>query len=187
MTAQIGDIYKFKEKRYTCLRRNSDSLFDPKDYGFSPTWACTACWRGYFCEYEVRDDGLMLRNLCINDANDYYPPVNGVNASEEKKPLGHRLYENVDLSIPYSGKVLLAADFIENYYIHMGFQRPHGYKTLLSFEFEEGQLIDTVDYSNIASQMRGVCEAERHRHHLLTAAQICEELPEEIRNAVWWQ
>lgn len=33
MTAQIGDIYKYKKKEFTVVALSSVMLFDPKNYG----------------------------------------------------------------------------------------------------------------------------------------------------------
>ena len=36
MTAQIGDIYKYKKKEFTVVALSSVMLFDPKNYGMEP-------------------------------------------------------------------------------------------------------------------------------------------------------
>ena len=56
MTAQIGDIYKYKKKEFTVVALSSVMLFDPKNYGMEPHASSTACWRGYWCEYAIEDD-----------------------------------------------------------------------------------------------------------------------------------
>ena len=68
--------------------------------------------------------------------------------------MGHRVYENVQLLIPYTGKILLGKDFLREYYIHMGYQRPFAYKTLMEFIFEDGIPLDIIDHSETAEKIR---------------------------------
>ena len=68
--------------------------------------------------------------------------------------MGHRMYKNVNLQIKYSGKILVGDDFIRDYYIHIGYQRAWAYKTLIEFVFEDGNLIETIDHSDIAERLR---------------------------------
>ena len=32
--------------------------FHPEEYGFRPVSPHTACWRGYFCQYDITDDHI---------------------------------------------------------------------------------------------------------------------------------
>ena len=59
MTVQIGDIYNYNEQEYVCIKRNAD-VFNPCDYGFEPSWISSVCWRGYWCEYEIKKDRESL-------------------------------------------------------------------------------------------------------------------------------
>ena len=65
MTAQIGDKYKYQKQEFTIVALSSRMLFDPKDFGLEPNSRSTACWRGYWCEYDITDEELLLKNfLC---------------------------------------------------------------------------------------------------------------------------
>lgn len=81
MTAQIGDIYKYQKKEFTVVALSSVLLFDPKNYGMEPHASSTACWRGYWCEYAIEDDELLLKDLYLYNSDDKYPPLNGVEVS----------------------------------------------------------------------------------------------------------
>lgn len=59
MTAQIGDIYKYKKKEFTVVALSSVMLFDPKNYGMEPHASSTACWRGYCVNMR-----LKMMNCC---------------------------------------------------------------------------------------------------------------------------
>lgn len=174
MTAQIGDIYKHKNKEYSIVAMSAPINFYPHDYGLNPQSRCTACWNGYWCEYHIEDDMLLLKNLFMYNSEGNYPPLNGVKIAErtyheavcmtlgEKKSkkimmednMGHREYRNVNLPIEYTGKILVGDEFIQEYYIHMGYQRAWAYKKLLEFVFETGKLTKTIDHSDMAEQMR---------------------------------
>ena len=222
MTAQIGDIYRHGEKRYTCLRKSGGPYFDPKKYGFEPTSVMTSCRAGYRCEYEITPEALKLQTLYIHDGNGIYPEINGVGITEDENEEyrtewrdaknGERvrvriarcgdsqIYENLCLEIPFTGKLLLADDFIDRYYVHMGLQRPFAYRTLLSFAFEEGRLKEIEDHSRAGEAMRRLYgdEAFWERLHekdpngfilpdFVRGSEMLEYLPEDIREMIWWR
>lgn len=204
MTAQISDIFRHRDERFKCLRFSGGPLFDPQDYGLIPVHIVTACHRGFWCEYEAADSRLRLRNLYIHTYRDSYPDINGVSVTpligtdEEggsdrakgAKCLGHRCYE-LALPIAYTGKLLAGRDFDYTYYRHMGFQVPYGYRTLLSFEFEDGELKDCEDFSEIAKMLREIRQrevcAEERMFRSLAGGDPYAQLPAEIREKLWWR
>lgn len=171
MTAQIGDIYKRNDEKYSIAALSAPLPFEPQNYGLEPQPSSTACYRGYWCEYDITDDGLFLENLYLFNREGNYPEFLGKSIApleyqecddyrERKKRkktprhMGHRVYKNVHLMIPYTGKVLLGKDFLGEYYIHMGYQRPFAYKTLVEFIFEDGIPLDVIDHSIAAENLR---------------------------------
>ena len=56
-------------------------------------------------------------------------------------------YKNLNLKTSFTGKVLLAKDFIQSMYIHMGFQRPIAFKTVVEINVERGEIISVKDLS----------------------------------------
>lgn len=157
MTAQIPDTVICKRKKFDLLgyegEDDDEKLFDPSDYGFSPQALHTACWRGYFCGYKISGKLLYLDTLCINDGNDYYPSINGVEVSSEES--GGPNYSNINLLIPYTGLMRIGADFHWEHYVHMGFQKPSAYGIVWDIEFSEGKIIDTKDISEKVKEIRG--------------------------------
>ena len=155
MTAQISDIYRYKGEEYSITALTDFIPFSPRQYGLEPQSCCTACWKGYFCAFDIRDDGIYLHNLFIYNGEGKYPDLNGVSADPPEKGFwGHRRYSNVNLLIPYTGGILGGREFIDDYYIHMGFQMPFAYKILKEFVFEKGKLINIIDHSDEAAKMR---------------------------------
>lgn len=174
MTAQIADIYRYKKDEYKIIGMTKPMTFNPHDYGLEPQSCCTACWRGYWCEYDIRDNGLYLEKLFMFNREDKYPELNGVSVSPIEyqegyvsslngmkrrktsfpKYSGHRLYEGVNLFIQYTGKILAGKNFLSQYYIHMGYQKFYAYEIVKEFIFEEGVLQDIVDHSDFAKSIR---------------------------------
>lgn len=172
MTAQIEDIFCIDGQSFDIIAETAPITFSPEEYGFSPTPICTACWSGYWCEYGIQDNRLCLDKLYISNTEDIYPDLNGVSVSPVEyedctvytrgetriesypKYMGHRLYAGIALPIKYTGRILVGADFLNEYYIHMGFQHPYAYKTLLEFCFEDGVLMMKTDYSDFGERLR---------------------------------
>ena len=57
--------------------------------------------------------------------------------------------------VPYTGKIRLAKDFIEELYIHMGYQKPTAFKTVLDITLKDGQIVEINDRSQEIEQKRG--------------------------------
>lgn len=171
MTAQIGDIYKHKNKEYKLVALSAKLPFDPQEFGMEPHMSSTACYRGYWCKYDV-DEMLILDELYLFNRDGKYPQINGVEAEQEEfieltmtngknkskvkrsKYNHHRAYLNINLPIPYTGKILLGNGFIQDFYIHMGFQRYWAYQELIEFVFEDGILLEANDFSSEAKKAR---------------------------------
>lgn len=172
MTAQVGDIYKYENRSYTIVAMSNRPYFDPADFGLEAHASSTACYRGYWCEYAVVNDTLILQNLFLHNQDKQYPTFCNIDVSPEEftehtvyihkrteqrkvpKYMGHRVYENVNLQIPYTGKLLLGDDFIQEYYIHMGFQRAWAYRELIELVFEEGLLVEYTNLNHMAQAIR---------------------------------
>lgn len=207
MTAQFGDIYQYQSKDYTIVGLSSGSPFDPRAFDLEPNSVCSACWRGYWCDYSIIDDELVLKDLYIHNDDDKYPPLNGVEVSppefeehecytrKKKREMvtipahfGHRVYRDVGLPIPYTGKILLGAGFLWEYHIHGGFQRGWAYKELIELIFEEGLLLDYHDLSHIAeAQREAIKMRDQDPQH---SSQILKEIEDrflaDYRDEAWW-
>lgn len=125
------EIYWGEGKEYTAVALSEPVGFDPRDYGLEPQFVATACYRGYWCDYSIEDDMLVLKNLYIYNGEGDYPVFQGkevlpqqftetkVSRARVKGArsimeiplyLGHRKYEDVDMVIDYTGRIILGRD-----------------------------------------------------------------------------
>ncbi len=207
MTTQIESIYRYNDVLYSCLDvSNTGGLFNPKDYGLKPTEIITACARGFWCEYEIINGHLVLQQLHIHDKDNYYPPINGVSITPKEcipgisgkryvdgqavfteipRYYGHETYENLALAIPFTGKLLLAADYYEEYWTFKGYEWPYGYRKLLSLEFENGNLRETHDHSELAQMVRKKLISD-NKPKYYWGTEYIDALPNRVRKTVWW-
>ena len=161
MTAQIGDIYRFKKNRYTIIAMSKPINFHPSHYGFKPTAPHTACWRGYCCEYIIKQDGLYLDKLEINCADGHYPALFGICADESPEIRGSmKVYRNLNHRINFTGNLVVGSGFIDAYYIHMGFQQAWAYKKVLEFLFDHEQQVTVKDHSELVKKIRDQIQKE---------------------------
>ena len=197
MTAQRGDTFIHKGNSYIAAAMTSPTGFNPADYGLIPKAVCTACWRGYWCDYEIRDNGLYLKNLYIHTQDDHYPDINGVSvAIRDTDPFnvssehfGHCKYEDVGLFIPYTGKIIAGAGFIDRYYRHMGFQSPYAYRSLMEFIFEDGALKKAIDHSKRAEEIRKWIDASEPgegRSMEDIAEYVRRSFSMDYKDKAWW-
>lgn len=173
MTAQSPDKYFYNDEWYFEDAHQGSGLFDPRAYGFDPSSRGTVCYRGFICEYEITDSQLFLKNLLITTGSDSYPDLNGVSVSikgyeevgiifKRRKPIydtsirdfNMKKYKDVKLPLSYTGKLIIGKNFLREYYVHAPIQRPFTYETLLELTFENGKLIETVDFSEDARIIR---------------------------------
>ena len=173
MTAQASDKLYYNGERYFEYMHQGKELFDPRANGFDPSGSCTACYRGFICEYEITEDRLFLKNLLINTGTGNYPDLNGVSVSikgykevglffKRKEPiydtsisdLDMKKYKDVNLPLDYSGKVIVGKDFLREYYVHAPIKIPFTYEIFLELTFEKGRLIEKIDFSEDAKKIR---------------------------------
>lgn len=140
----------------------------PGAFGITPHRNSTACWAGYWCVYEITDAGIFLKDLFVFNRKGHYPDINGISVSREpdgtlQDYMGHAVYQNLNIKLPYTGKILVGRDFLDEYYIHMGHQRAFAYKTLVELVFEGGTLVQTNDQSQVAEALRQCIKEGRPR------------------------
>ena len=135
---------EFREEEYSLIGMTEGSLADPREYGMGPEMMHTACYRGFYATYELTDEALFLREMTINDKNGNYPPIGGV---EPARTRHEATYTGLKEIIDFAGKIRLAKDFIEELYIHMGFQKPTAFRTVLDITLKNGRPVKINDRS----------------------------------------
>ena len=103
--------------------------------------------------------------------------------------MGHHLYKNLNIFIEYTGKILIGKGFIKKYYIHMGYQRAWAYEVLEELIFDKGELIKTVDHSEMAKKLR--LELENKTKEVQKTSDNIQLFVErsfslEMKDKAWW-
>jgi len=138
MTAQIHDRLAYLGQDYELLTVSGGGLADPLSHGLQPSMLHTACWRGYFCLYTIIASRLVWSELTVRSQEGAYPEIAGVRPSVD--PAGVAVYRGLDIPLRFSGRILAGKDFLPERYVHMGFQAPSAYASLLELAFTDGRL-----------------------------------------------
>ena len=198
MTAQIQDKLFYNGERYSISGGRNIIDFNPREFDMSPTMLSTACWSGYWCEYEISDGRLFLKNLYIHNAGDFYPPFYGVEVAEEEfteaevysngkseirmmpKYGGARVYKDVHLLLDANGTLTIGKGFDHRYYRHMGYQVDWSYETVYELFFEKGKLISVTDKSEWAAAQREEQDLSDPDRSAETANRLLDKIDERI-------
>jgi len=179
MTSQYSDVFLLNEQKFDIAGVNGDGLFEPATFGLNPIATCTACWRGFLCLYTINDDKLILDQLHINhgkgdtlapflSGGEYEfqqgPEINGVvpiypaRSAHFENILNVDFFDNVytelNLKMGFSGGILVARDFIDSLYVHMGFHPAWKYRTVFELIFDQGDVGEIRDVSKQIEEWR---------------------------------
>ena len=174
MTAQIADQVRHRGVEYKLAGVSGAGLFNPADHGLEPVAMSTACWRGYYCVYEVEDGHLRLAALHIRlDTQAEQRALDGeplLGVVPEPQYLAggsgdsaYRYLESLrvappSFAVPYTGGLLLGDEFIRDLYVHMGFHPAWKYRRVLELIFDRGALVRETDHSAAAEAFRRTLE-----------------------------
>jgi hypothetical protein len=153
LTGQIADEFRYNGEIYSLVGINGNGLYTPMDFGMTTTMASTACWRGYQMLYDCIDGKLIFDAMFVNPRE--VKPVNGI---EPRHPgddwIFKYVYENLGLKTKFTGRLLLGKDFIDEMYVHMGFQSPESYRTVIELEVKDGNVVTATDLSSRMAERR---------------------------------
>ena len=152
MTAQISDTVLYQGKEYSIIGLSGGDLICPEQFGMEPKMMSTACYRGYYATYELTEKALYLRSLTLCEKNNNYLPIEGIMPENEEY---QATYHNLNVLVPFTGKLRLARDFIEDLYVHMGYQKPDAFKTVLDVTLDNGRITEIRDRSEEVAKIRG--------------------------------
>jgi hypothetical protein len=156
MTAQMSDRFIFRGEEYVLVGTSGGELFSPQQYGMEPEMIHTACYRGFYATYELTDDALYLRSLTIRERRGRYVPLGGVVPDRDQS---RATYDGLSVVVPFTGTLRLAKDFIEELYIHMGFQKPSAFETVIDVGLKAGRVVSFEDRSAEMAEERGAFKA----------------------------
>lgn len=151
MTGQIPDTFIYNEDKFELVYLKGGNLITPQDYDMNPQMLHTACYRGFYSTYEIKNNQLLLQEMVVGEITGQYPEINGV----QPKQQDYRVYENLNLLTDFTGIIRIAKELIDALYIHMGYQKGTAYEILLEFQFQHGHLIDFKDLSEQNRKKRG--------------------------------
>lgn len=163
MTAQFPDRFRYRDHLYDLVGISEDTLFDPSTLGLKPVGNCTACYRGYVAVFALSGHQLVLDELHVNleDPGETPPGTRGP-VIHGVKPVGKKefldLFNNhyIGLKYPldYTGGLLLGEEFIQELYVHMGFQPAWKYRKVIELIFARGILKAEYDRSEQMAKIR---------------------------------
>jgi len=162
MTAQINDVFRYRQGEYSVAGISEGALFDPAVLGMKPAMAGTACWRGYMAIFAVSNGRLILDALRVNlfEEGEGYPRKEGpvINCVKPTAPKSkgffNNLYEGLEYELQYSGGLLLGKGFIRDLYVHMGFHPAWKYEAVIELIFDNGVMVKENDCSERAAEIR---------------------------------
>lgn len=162
VTAQIPDTVELAGGRFAVAGVHGSGLFDPAEHGLQPAMISTACWRGYVCSYAVVDDRLLLRQLQVGPGSTIGgQPVEpgtqllgGAASSVDSGPGAGCTFPALDWPVPFTGGLLLGADFVPATYVHMGFHPAWKYARVVELLVDRGSVHARHDRSAEVAELR---------------------------------
>lgn len=173
MSASPGGRYHYESEEWSLIDHLGDWPFDPTEFGLKEMPAAPCSIGGYWADYQIQEDGLYIDTLHIRTSDDIYPAINGINVAgiryqEFEKcyrkngeiiketikfdiDSGRRRYCELNIFIPFTGKLLLGKDAVNKYVSFARFQEYWIFKTIKEFYFEKGVLTKVYDHSYTAS------------------------------------
>lgn len=163
MTAQIMDKIFYSDDEYSIIAIENDWPFEPLNYGLQPKATSTACYRGYYCEYSFLENHLALSKLCIGFDIEKKPIFMGIDAKKSKyyKFNGFWEYSAINMPIDYSGGIVIGREFIREFYVHMGFHRPHCFKYVIELYIKKGKIDKSIDHSKRMDEVRQLIRSNK--------------------------
>jgi len=79
--------------------------------------------------------------------------INGVLPTHPKDCFKY-MYEGLSLKTKFTGSIMIAKDFIRSMYVHMGFQSPDTFRTVIRLEVLHGNTTKEDDLSETMEERR---------------------------------
>jgi hypothetical protein len=167
MTAQVPDTVLLDGERLVIAGVSGHGLFRPEDHHLRPAMIHTACWRGYVCQYVVANGRLVLGELHLGsgseiDGQGIGPGTRLLGGSAARQGIadgGGYVYRSLGWPVPFTGGLLLGADFVRSTYVHMGFHPAWKFGRVIELVVEHGVVQAGHDRSAAVAERRRAIEA----------------------------
>jgi hypothetical protein len=137
--------------QYVLIGVSGVSLVSPEQFGKEPRELPTACHEGFYATYELTPVGLYLIGLNRNEENGNYMRVGKV---DPEKVVHQATCHEPSVLIPFTGKIRLAKDFINQPRVNVVYQKAIAFKTVFDITLKEGQVVGVKDRSWEMEQKR---------------------------------
>ena len=147
MTDQIPNTFLFKGEYYELLYIfKGNGLASPSQFGMEPEMMHTACYSGFYGNYEITNDGLYLKWFSLREKNKNYLPIEGIDPVIYER---QAIYKNLNVVVLFTGKIRLAKDPIKAHY-------PNGlaHRTVLDISLVNGRVLKIKDQSEVMKKKR---------------------------------
>lgn len=163
MTLQIPNSITLNNESFNIIRFHGGNLFTPQDIGILPVANMSACWRGYVSTYKINNNFLVLdelrlssgykmQNVFLNFFYKFFPRkahlINRVKPTPSKPEAFFIRYENINLTVNFTGTILIARDFIGKYWAYRELNPDWAYRTVLELKFAHGKSTGIQDVSS---------------------------------------
>lgn len=171
MTAQISDQFIHDGKKFdTAGISDGKNLFKPSGLGLAPIGRSTGCRRGYQAVFSISNSQLILDSLHINLFKGWIksqrlegPPINSITPlppnEDAKIDWFNNHYLNLNHRLDYTGGLLIAREFINELYVHIGFHPAWKHRVVFELLFENGLLLSEIDRSSEMAEYRNRIKA----------------------------
>jgi len=146
VTGQVADQVQWRNKSHDVTAVDGSGLFE----AVGVRALSTACYRGYIASYEIHGHRLVLVALDVD------PEYEGayLGGSWAMSEDGLREFRGLDVSVPFSGRLLIGAGYVDIGRLHMGFRPAFGYRRVWELVFNAGRLVAAHDRSAALADVR---------------------------------
>ncbi len=153
MSGQMPDIIVLNDEEFVIVEPGPGMLVDVRAHGVAPVMMHSANTRGVLARFRITDDErLVLSDLQVGSV-DAPPPINGVEATTDE--YGQTwTYLALDMTVEWSGDLIVGADPILDLYVHAGFPPVWHYERVQAFAIEAGMVRSSEDRSEQVAAFR---------------------------------
>lgn len=162
MTAQAPDFVTFEGTEYAIAGIDGQGLFDPESVSLATPMISTACWRGHIDYYTVAEGRLRLTSVALGSMATFEGRAleQGMSVAGGQVVPADRSWGAAwqitgwELAVPFTGTLLVGRDFVQETYVHMGFNPAWRFRTVWEFAVDEGVVSAALDRSDAAAAAR---------------------------------